>query len=60
MSENTHLQGPVQAKLTFFDPPRDGSRPFVHIKEPPLDPIKRNFSKVSHQVVLDDIRGSEI
>lgn len=60
MSENTHLQGTVQAKLTFFDPPRDGSRPFVQIEEPPLDPPKRNFSEVSHPVTLDDIRGSEL
>ncbi|CAG7923623.1 unnamed protein product [Penicillium olsonii] len=53
------LRGKVQAKLNFLDPPLDDSRPFVYVEEPPLDHPKRNFSEVSQNVTLNDIRGSE-
>ncbi|CAG8425130.1 unnamed protein product [Penicillium salamii] len=54
-----NLRGDVQAKLTFLDPPSDGSRSFVYVEEPHGGHPKRNFTEVRHQVTLSDIRGRE-
>ncbi|KAL4862489.1 hypothetical protein BDV12DRAFT_42723 [Aspergillus spectabilis] len=49
--------GPVTVELKFLDPPKDGSIP--HAVVPASGPPQENYSAVTHEVSLKDVRGHE-
>ena len=51
-------QGPVAAKLSFFQPPADGSKPWNFVQEPKEGP-QRNFGAEEHEITIKDLRGRE-
>lgn len=52
-------RGPVQASLTFYAPPADGSAPFNYVETPPPGEPQRNYTEDTHTVTIHDIRGRE-
>lgn len=52
-------RGPVTAKLNYFTPPADGSKPFNHVDTPPEGLPQRNFTDEVVETVIHDIRGHE-
>ncbi|KAL2222706.1 hypothetical protein M432DRAFT_635346 [Thermoascus aurantiacus ATCC 26904] len=52
-------RGPVEAELTFYVPPADGTTPFNYVEKPPEGQPERNFREALHKVQLTDIRGRE-
>ncbi|KAL1860585.1 hypothetical protein Daus18300_009075 [Diaporthe australafricana] len=52
-------RGPVTAKLNYFSPPADGSKPFNHVDTPPEGLPQRNFTDAVVDTLIHDIRGSE-
>lgn len=56
---STVPRGPVTAKLNYFNPPTDGSKPFNHVDTPPEGLPQRNFSDVVIETPINDIRGHE-
>lgn len=57
---NAHIpRGPVTAKLNFFEPPIDGSKPHNWVEEPPQGLPQRNFGDNVVDVTINDIRGRE-
>ncbi|KAL1884373.1 hypothetical protein VTK73DRAFT_67 [Phialemonium thermophilum] len=52
-------RGDVQAKLHFYKPPADGSKPFNYVNTPPEGEPQRNYSDEAHEVTIHDIRGHE-
>jgi len=58
----SRLSGPVEATLSFFEAPEDGSKPYnwagEHADNPP-NGIPRNFGVDDHIVQINDIRGQE-
>ncbi|PYH42538.1 putative methyltransferase [Aspergillus saccharolyticus JOP 1030-1] len=52
-------QGDVTAEINFYKAPADGSAPFVYVEQPPAGQPQQNFSQITHQVPLTDIRGHE-
>ena len=52
-------RGPVDADLTFFVPPADGSAPFNYVGTPPPDQPQHNYGAATHKVHITDIRGHE-
>ncbi|KAL1969637.1 hypothetical protein VTN77DRAFT_8190 [Rasamsonia byssochlamydoides] len=52
-------RGPVEAELTFYVPPADGSVPFNYVETPPEGQPQRNYGEVLHKIQIDDIRGHE-
>jgi hypothetical protein len=52
-------RGPVDAFLTFYAPPTDGSAPFNYVEKPPPGEPQRNFTEDTHSVTINDIRGRE-
>ncbi|KAL5333806.1 hypothetical protein BJX70DRAFT_391922 [Aspergillus crustosus] len=53
----TPPSGPVTVDLKFLDPPKDGSVP--HAVVPASGPPQENYTSITHQVSLTDIRGHE-
>jgi len=52
-------RGPVTASLSFYGPPKDGSRPYNYV-EPQAEGVpQRNFGEEWHDVHLNDLRGQE-
>ncbi|KAF2420336.1 hypothetical protein EJ08DRAFT_27207 [Tothia fuscella] len=54
--------GPVEAELAFYDPPKDGSKPYNYAgawADNPPEGIPRNFGIDSHKVIIHDIRRHE-
>lgn len=48
------------AKLTYFSPPSDGSRPFSHINVDAQTGVRRkNWIEQVHQMQIENIRGKE-
>ena len=56
---NSVPRGPVSATFNFYNPPENGSKPFNYVEKPPEGQPQRNFSDVSIEVTVDDIRGRE-
>lgn len=56
---STVPRGPVTAKLNYFNPPADGTKPFNHVDTPPEGLPQRNFSDVVFDTPIHDIRGHE-
>ena len=52
-------RGPVDASLTFYAPPADGSAPFNYVEKPPQGQPQRNYTEDTHTVTIHDIRGHE-
>jgi len=55
-------RGPVQAKLSFYEPPVDGSKPYNYAgawADNPPNGIPRNFDSEDHVVTISDLRGRE-
>lgn len=52
-------RGPVTAKLNFYKPPADGSKPFQYVETPPEGESQRNFSDEAAEVTINDARGHE-
>lgn len=52
-------RGPVSTKLNFFEPPKDGSKPWNYVEPQPQGQPQRNFGEEIHEVQLNDIRGRE-
>lgn len=51
-------RGPVTAKLSFYQPPADGSKPHNYVEPLPRVP-QRNFGQDWQDVTIDDLRGQE-
>ncbi|PGH04876.1 hypothetical protein AJ79_06961 [Helicocarpus griseus UAMH5409] len=51
--------GPVEAVISFFTPPSDGSRPFNYVEQPPPGQPQRNYADAEHKVTVNDIRNRE-
>jgi len=51
-------RGDVKASLNFYNPPADNSQPYNNI-DPKPDMIPRNYSDVTKETTLHDIRGHE-
>ncbi|MCJ1244797.1 hypothetical protein MMC30_001997 [Trapelia coarctata] len=51
--------GPVTATLNFYSPPTDGSKPFNYVETPPPGEPKSNYSVISIDVPISDLRGHE-
>jgi len=62
-SENTSVpRGPADASLSFYEPPKDGSKPFNYAgawADNPPNGIPRNFGVDEQKVTINDIRGQE-
>ncbi|KAF1809796.1 putative methyltransferase [Eremomyces bilateralis CBS 781.70] len=58
-SNLTVPRGPVEAKLSYYTPPADGSRPYGYVEQPPEGVPQRNYSKEDHEVTIEDLRGRE-
>jgi len=52
-------RGPVNASLTFYAPPPDGSAPFRYVETPPPGFPQSNYTEDTHTVTINDIRGRE-
>jgi hypothetical protein len=52
-------RGTVEASLTFYAPPADGSAPFNYVEKPPQGQPQRNYTEDTHTVTIHDIRGHE-
>lgn len=52
-------RGPVNATLTFYKAPADGSKPFNYVEAPPEGQPQHNFSEELHEVQMNDVRGRE-
>lgn len=52
-------RGQVEASLTFYAPPADGSAPFNYVEKPPEGQPQRNYTEDDHTVTVHDIRGHE-
>jgi len=52
-------RGTVEASLTFYAPPTDGSPPFNYVEKPPQGQPQRNYTEDTHTVTIHDIRGHE-
>ena len=57
--QHTIPRGPVTATLNFYQPPSDDSKPFNYVESPPPGEPQRNYSDVTHDVTVQDIRGQE-
>ncbi|TBU59309.1 hypothetical protein BD310DRAFT_877297 [Dichomitus squalens] len=50
----------VTATLHYFEPPADGSKPFIHINADPKTGVRpQNFETRTHQVEIENLRGKE-
>ncbi|KAI9863810.1 MAG: hypothetical protein M1824_006407 [Vezdaea acicularis] len=52
-------RGPVQASLSFYAPPTDGSKPFNYVEQPPAGEPQHNFGEHTTIVTISDVRGRE-
>jgi hypothetical protein len=52
-------RGPVEAELTFYSPPADGSNPYNYVEKPPAGLPQRNFGSDVRKVLISDLRGHE-
>ncbi|CAK7217120.1 hypothetical protein SBRCBS47491_003056 [Sporothrix bragantina] len=52
-------RGDVVAKLNFYAPPSDGSKPFNYVDAPPPGEPQRNYNEDVRDVLIQDIRGRE-
>lgn len=52
-------RGPVDALLTFYAPPSDGSAPYNYVEKPPPGEPQRNYTEDTHSVTIHDVRGRE-
>ncbi|KAL1978413.1 hypothetical protein VTN31DRAFT_1272 [Thermomyces dupontii] len=52
-------RGPVDAQLTFYLPPADGSTPFRYVETPPAGQPQLNYRTETKTVRIQDIRGRE-
>lgn len=52
-------RGLVTARLNYFNPPTDGAQPFNHVDTPPTGQPQRNFSDLTVETPIHDIRGHE-
>ena len=55
----SHHSGPITAKLNFFVPPADGSRPYNYVEKQPEGTPQNNFEVATHDVTISDVRGRE-
>lgn len=51
-------RGPVTARLSFYTPPADGSKPHNYVEPLPGVP-QRNFDNAWEDITIDDLRGQE-
>ncbi|KAL8712675.1 MAG: hypothetical protein Q9220_003207 [cf. Caloplaca sp. 1 TL-2023] len=49
-------RGSVTALLNFYQPPTDGSKPFNYVEDPPAGSPQRNYSDITHEVKINDLR----
>ena len=54
MAVDTTPNSTVKAKLSFFVPPVDGSKPTVYAAD-----RSRNYTDVEHEVDIENVRGKE-
>jgi len=52
-------RGTTHGVLTFYEPPKDGSKPWNYVETPPEGYPQRNFGAEEHDVEIHDIRGRE-
>ncbi|KAK3077087.1 hypothetical protein LTS18_011242, partial [Coniosporium uncinatum] len=52
-------RGPVTSRLSFYDPPADGSKPHNYVEKPTDGRPQRNFGEHWQNTPLNDLRGRE-
>ena len=52
-------RGPVTAKLQFFQPPSDNTKPFNYVEQPPTGKPQRNFGDHDLPITIQDLRSHE-
>lgn len=52
-------RGDTHSTLSFYEPPKDGSKPWNYVEQPPEGSPQRNFGAEEHDVAIHDIRGRE-
>lgn len=56
----THIpRGNVEASLSFFTLPPDGSKPYNYVEQPPPNTPRNNYELKPRPVTITDIRGNE-
>lgn len=59
-SSNVEIpRGDTHGVLYFYDPPKDGSKPWNYVEKPPEGSPQRNFGAEEKDVTIHDIRGRE-
>ncbi|KAK1223275.1 hypothetical protein PQX77_013863 [Marasmius sp. AFHP31] len=49
----------IPAKLDYFNPPTDGSKPYSYVAQPPEGVPQSNYTSKEHIVQIENIRGKE-
>ncbi|KAF2737486.1 hypothetical protein EJ04DRAFT_510344 [Polyplosphaeria fusca] len=52
-------RGSVTANLSFYEAPKDGSKPYNYVEKQPEGVPQNNFGQAWHHVQIDDLRGLE-
>lgn len=52
-------RGETHSSLTFYGPPKDGSKPWNYVEKPPEGWPQRNYTEDNHEVTINDVRGRE-
>lgn len=52
-------RGPLTATLSFYQPPKDGSKPYNYVEKQPEGIPQRNFGEELHDIRIEDVRGKE-
>ncbi|KAF2260486.1 hypothetical protein CC78DRAFT_536364 [Lojkania enalia] len=52
-------RGLITASLSFYEAPKDGSKPYNYVEKQPEGVPQRNFGQEWHEVPIDDLRGQE-
>lgn len=56
---STVPRGVVTAKLSYYNPPANGAKPFYHVGTPPEGQPPRNYGDTIVETLIHDIRGEE-
>lgn len=52
-------RGETRSTLCFYEPPKDGSKPWNYVEKPPEGSPQRNYGAEEREVTINDIRGRE-
>lgn len=52
-------RGPTEAKITYYDPPADGAKPYYYVEKPTDGQPQTNFGEPTITTPITDIRNDE-